>query len=103
MTRAVLLLLAATLWSQDAAPLPEGATCVSGPVDYVVFSQEARPSRLADEVSIGGTKLCKDCDLKPPLFGNFAQKLEEARLDGLAVDVCYDSGGTMNYLRLRSN
>lgn len=85
----------------DTGGLPEGAKCVSGNVDYVLFSDQGKLSRLADEVSIGGTKLCEKCDLKPPLYGNFAEKIEQARLEGLNVDACYDGFGTLNYLRMR--
>ncbi len=81
--------------------LPTGGTCVSGKVDYIGFSLEKRASRQADEVSIGGTKLCATCQLKPPIYGNFSDKLEGARVEGLTADACYDSFGTMNYVRLR--
>ena len=84
----------------DVLP-PPGTNCLSGAVDYVTFSLQNKASRLADEISIGGTKLCADCKLKPPLFGGFAERLEAARLDGLNVDVCYDEYGTLNYLRMR--
>ncbi len=81
--------------------LPSGATCVSGPVVNISRSLQQQASRLADEVTIGGTKLCPTCDLKPPLYGDFAEKLEAARLDDLNVDVCYDGFKTLNYVRLR--
>ena len=80
--------------------LPPGP-CVSGQVDYISFSRATVASRLADEVSIGGIKLCATCEWKPPLYGNFAQKLERARNFGLIVDACYDSLGTMNFVRMR--
>lgn len=83
------------------AGLPSGSKCVSGQVDYVLFSQSARVSRLADEVSIGGVRLCEKCDLKPPLHGNFVTKIEAARLNGLMVDACYSRWGTMDYVRMR--
>lgn len=81
--------------------LPEGATCVSGRVDRVSRSLELQASRLADEVVIGGTKLCTTCDSKAPLFREVVDKLEAAQLDKLEVDVCYDAFGTLNYLRMR--
>ena len=81
--------------------LPPGAKCVSGAVDSITFSLEAKASRLADEVSIGGNRLCAKCDLKPPIYGNFVDKLEIARNEGLSADACYDGFGTLNYLRLR--
>ena len=81
--------------------LPAGAKCVSGTVDSLTFSLEAKASRLADEVSIGGNRLCAKCDLKPPIYGDFVDKLEIARNEGLSADACYDGFGTLNYLRLR--
>ena len=85
----------------NVSGLPDGEACVSGAVDYIVFSLATSASRMPDEVSIGGTKLCPTCDLKPPIYGNFARKLEIARDRGLNVDACYDSFGTMNFVRLR--
>ena len=81
--------------------LPAGAKCVSGTVDYITFSLESKASGQADEVSIGGNRLCAKCDLKPPIYGNFADKMEAARIDGLSVDACYDGFGTLTYLRMR--
>ncbi len=83
------------------AGLPAGAKCVSGAVNSVTFSLEAKASRLADQVTIGDTQLCAKCELKTPVFGNFVAKLEIARNEGLSADACYDSLGTLNYLRLR--
>jgi uncharacterized protein (TIGR03437 family) len=83
------------------AGLPAGATCVSGSVQSISRSLERQASRLADDVTIGSTKLCATCQLKAPLFQDFVDKLELARLDNLAVDACYDSYGTLNYLRVR--
>ena len=80
---------------------PQGTKCVSGQVDYVIFSHQNKVGGLADEVSIGGTKLCATCQLKPPVYGDFAAKLEIARTEGLSVDACYDALGTMNFLRLK--
>ena len=82
-------------------PLPVDFKCVSGSVDFITFSLATKASRLADEVSIGGTKLCASCQLKQPVYGNLVEKLEAARVDGLNVDACYDPFGTMSYLRLR--
>ena len=45
-------------------------------------------------------KLSATCDLKPPIYGDFAAKLESARIEGLNVDACYDSNGTMNFVRM---
>ena len=84
-----------------AVGLPVGEKCVSGQVNYVTFSLQQKVSGLADEASIGGTKLCATCDLKPPIYGDFAARIESARIEGLNVDACYDSYGTMNFVRMR--
>lgn len=81
--------------------LPSGATCVSGTVEFVQYSLATSASKMAEEVVIGGTKLCDRCDLKPPVYGDFVAKLEVAKSDGLQVDVCYDPYGSLNYLRVR--
>jgi uncharacterized protein (TIGR03437 family) len=81
--------------------LPDGEKCVSGQVNYVTFSLQQKVSGLADEASIGGTKLCATCELKPPIYGDFAARLESARIEGLNVDACYDTYGTMNFVRMR--
>ena len=72
--------------------MPPGAKCVPGAVEYISFSYEKKASRLAYDVRIGDTKLCTTCQLKPTLYGNFADKIEVARIEGLDV---------MNYGRMR--
>jgi uncharacterized protein (TIGR03437 family) len=85
----------------ELAPLPSELTCLSGPVDSVVFSRAPTPQGLADEVTIAETRLCATCPVKPPLYEPFVRKLNHARRARIAVDACYDSVGTFTYLRLR--
>lgn len=81
-------------------PLPSNLTCLSGPVTEIIFSLAPVPAGLADEVTIGDTRLCATCPVKPPLYVQFVQRLNAARRAGRAVDACYDSAGTFTYLRL---
>lgn len=81
-------------------PLPSDLTCLSGPVTEIIFSLAPVPQGLADEVTIGDTRLCATCPVKPPLYVQFVQKLNAARRAGRSVDACYDSAGTFTYLRL---
>jgi uncharacterized protein (TIGR03437 family) len=81
-------------------PLPSDLTCLSGPVTEIIFSLAPVPAGLADEVTIGDTRLCATCPVKPPLYVQFVQRLNAARRAGRAVDACYDSAGTFTYLRL---
>ena len=84
-----------------SAGLPDGVKCISGQVDSVTFSLQYKTPGLADEVIIGGTKLCAKCDVKPPIYVEFVSKLEEASTTGIKVDACYDPEGAVNLLRMR--
>jgi uncharacterized protein (TIGR03437 family) len=81
-------------------PLPTDLTCLSGPVTEIIFSLAPVPQGLADEVTIGDTRLCATCPVKPPLYVQFVQKLNAARRAGRSVDACHDAAGTFTYLRL---
>ncbi len=85
----------------SSASLPDGVKCISGQVDSVTFSLQYKTPGLADEVIIGGTKLCAKCDVKPPIYVEMVSKLEEASTTGIRVDACYDSAGAVNLLRMR--
>lgn len=80
---------------------PEGWQCISGPVDSIIYSLQYKTPGLADEVVIGGTRICEKCDVKPPIFVEFVKQLEKTREDGTLVDACYDSAGRVNALQLR--
>lgn len=97
----------ATISVQEAPPvdgtegLPSGAKCISGPVTGLTRSLQNQASRLADEITIGSRRLCATCEDKAPVYGDFVDKLEIARLEDLTADVCYDGLGTLHYVRLR--
>lgn len=80
---------------------PEGLQCVSGTVDSIVSSLQYKTPGFADEIVIGGTRICEKCDVKPPIFVEFVKQLEKTREDGTLVDACYDSAGRVNALQLR--
>jgi uncharacterized protein (TIGR03437 family) len=81
--------------------LPEGATCFSGPVESVTLSLDKELSGQADEIVIGGERLCPTCDNKAPVYGPFVGLINKARRARMLVDACYDSFGTVNFVRLR--
>lgn len=74
-------------------PLPQTAGCVEGSVDSIAYTTRESSSGLAEEVLIGGTKICAACDVKPPLYPALIQKLERAQNSGLWTSACYDSTG----------
>lgn len=80
---------------------PEGLQCVSGTVDSIVSSLQYKTPEFADEIVIGGTRICEKCDVKPPIFVEFVKQLEKTREDGTLVDACCDSAGRVNALQLR--
>ena len=80
--------------------LPTQAGCVAGQVDYVEYSLRLIAMGLADEVSIGGTRLCPNCPVKAPLYGSMIAKLEEALRANQPVEACHDSNGNIFKLRL---
>ena len=56
---------------------------------------------IRDEITIGRTRLCEKCDVKPPVFVEFVKKLEIAREDGVTVDACHDEAGRVNLVQFR--
>ena len=96
-TKPVLISARAT----KGADLPVGATCLSGPVESITFSLQYKTTGLADEVILDGTTLCAKCPVKPPIYPEFAAKLEEARSSGINVDACYDAASSIYLLRMR--
>jgi uncharacterized protein (TIGR03437 family) len=69
--------------------------CVSGQVDSITFSTALMSYGQADTVTIGGTMLCPACNLKPPLYEEFASRLESALLRKQSVQACYDNAGNV--------
>jgi len=86
---------------ETPAGFPDGATCLTGRVDSVVFSLANKTAGFADEVVIGGIRMCPTCEIKPPLAGPFVQRLDEARENNREVDVCHFRGGLIEWLRVR--
>lgn len=87
--------------ASKGAGLPDGATCIDGPVDSITFSLQFKTPGLADEVIIDGVTLCAKCAVKPPIYPEFVSKLEEARTTGINVDACYDGAGAVYLVRMR--
>jgi uncharacterized protein (TIGR03437 family) len=81
--------------------LPAGANCISGSVNSITFSLQYKTPGLADEVVIAGTKLCATCAVKPPVYPEFVEKLEDIRVAGINADACYDGAGSVNLVRMR--
>jgi uncharacterized protein (TIGR03437 family) len=69
--------------------------CLKGQVDYVSYSVGRLYFDLPDEVSIGGAKICATCSVKPPLFPEFATRMETSIGRKQAIQACYDSSGTI--------
>ena len=80
---------------------PTGLSCVSGAVESIIYSLQYKMPGLADEITIGSTKLCATCVVKPPIFVEFVKKLESAREDKVTVDACYDGAGFVNAVQFR--
>jgi hypothetical protein len=83
-----------------AVPNPTTAGCVNGRVDYITYSLQLIAVGLPDEVSIGGTKLCANCQVKAPLYPEIAQRLENALRSKVNVEACYDSPGNIFQIKL---
>lgn len=74
-------------------PLPQTTGCVEGSVDAITYTTRESSSGLAEEILIAGTKICRACDVKPPLYPALVQKLERAQNAGLNASACYDATG----------
>jgi uncharacterized protein (TIGR03437 family) len=79
---------------------PTLSGCLSGQVDYVTYSVSRLSYGQADTASIGGTQLCATCTVKPPLYAEFAARLETAAERKESVQACYDKTGTVYQLQL---
>ncbi len=97
-------LLVLSVGGAQSAPkyLPvQAGNCVSGSVDYLTWSLQYLYLNLPDEVSIGQTKLCASCDIKPPVFQEMVKTLEGALKSRNSVQACYDENGYVSQLRAR--
>lgn len=68
-------------------------------MDYVTCAATRLNYGQAGEVIIGGTKMCGACNIKPPLFGEFASRLETAALRKQKVQACYNMNGNVFTLK----
>ena len=83
-----------------ATPNPTQAGCLNGQVDYITYSLQLIAASLPDESSIGGTKLCATCTVKPPAYPILVQKLETAMGLNVGVSACYDAAGNIFQLKM---
>jgi hypothetical protein len=81
-------------------PNPPTTGCLTGRVDYITYSLQLIAAGLPDEVSIGGSKACASCTVKPPLYPEISTRLESALKSNVNVEACYDSGGNIFQLKL---
>jgi uncharacterized protein (TIGR03437 family) len=84
--------------SPSAPTTPQLSGCLSGQVSSVTDSVSLLSYGRAVSASIGGTSLCATCTVKPPIYPEFAQRLELALEKKEAVQVCYDKTGTIYQL-----
>lgn len=63
--------------------------CVTGVVQSITYSTLFLPYGRADEIVIGDTRICLDCDLKPPLLAALDVKLGNAYTAGTQVEACF--------------
>jgi uncharacterized protein (TIGR03437 family) len=79
---------------------PTITNCVSGPVSSITYSTGKLSYGQADQANIGGTMVCASCSVKPPLYPEFAIRLERALERKETVSACYDSNGQIYQLKL---
>lgn len=76
-------------------PNPATAGCLSGRVDSITYSLQLIAAGLPDEVTIGGSRACESCQVKPPRYPEISNRLENALRSRVNVEACYDSGGNI--------
>ncbi len=74
-------------------PLPATAACLEGNVDEIQFDMRQVSMNLAEEVTVGGVKICAACTVKPTLFPAFVEFLRQAHFAGTRVQVCHAADG----------
>ncbi len=57
---------------------PPQAGCLTGQVDYLTYSLQLIALNLPDTISVGGTQACATCSVKPPLYSQITEKLENS-------------------------
>lgn len=83
-----------------AVPNPPTAGCLNGRVDYITYSLQLIAVGLADEVSIGGSKICASCAVKAPLYPEIVNRLESALKSKVNVETCYDAAGSIFQIKM---
>jgi len=74
--------------------------CLMGQVDYITYSLGLITFGRPDEASIGGTQLCSTCTVKPPIYPEFARKMEQALVRKETVQACYDKDGVVYQMKV---
>jgi hypothetical protein len=74
-------------------PLPAVASCLEGNVDEIQYNMQQVSMNLAEEVTVGGVKICASCSVKPTLFPAFNDFLKQAHFAGTRVQVCHAADG----------
>lgn len=83
-----------------AVPNPVSAGCIRGAVDYITYSLQLIAVGLADELSIGGTKVCGSCTVKAPLYPEIVNRIENALRSKVNAEACYDATGNIFQIKL---
>ena len=83
-----------------AVPNPVTARCLRGAVDYITYSLQLIAVGLADELSIGGTKVCANCQVKAPLYPEIVNRIENALRSKVNAEACYDATGNIFQIKL---
>lgn len=81
--------------------LPAEAGCLAGQVDHITFSLRFISLNLPDELSIGGSRVCANCTVKPPLYSAIVEKLEAALKAGVPVEACHDDKGNIIKVKMQ--
>lgn len=81
-------------------PLPAIAACIEGAVDEVQFNMQQVSLNLAEELTVGGVKICASCTVKPPLFPAFVDLLKQSHFAGTRLQVCHAADGQI--VRIKS-
>lgn len=79
---------------------PTSAGCLNGQIDSITYSLQLIAAGLPDEASIGGTRLCASCTVKPPAYPQLVIKMETAMSLNVGVSACYDAAGNIFQLKL---
>jgi hypothetical protein len=79
---------------------PTTVNCISGPVNSITWVDSELYYGQALQASVGGTQICANCSVKPPLYPEFAKRLERSLESGGTVQACYDANGQIYRLEM---